>query len=127
MVHDVDRTPLSPSGDAGSAAFPGPASEAEPAGAASDGPTGDALAPQPDRNVGWDPLAIVALILVVLTLAVPAAILGGWAVTRARGDAIRTRRAWIVTGVAVAEMILGGLLWTVYFVWLAPIITLPAG
>lgn len=127
MVHEVERTPLSPSGDAGSAAYPGPASEAGPADAASDGPAGDALAPQPDRNVGWDPVAIVALVLVILTLAVPAAILGGWAVARARGGVIRTRRAWIVTGVAIAEVILGALLWTVYFVWLAPVLTLPAG
>lgn len=82
---------------------------------------------EPDRNVGWDPVAVVALVLVVLTLAVPAAVLGGWAVARARGDAIRARRAWVVTGVAIAEVILGGLFWTVYFVWLAPVLTLPAG
>lgn len=122
MVEDSERTPLSLRGDAGSAAYPATASSPEGFAPPGDEPNGE-----PGANVRWDPVAVVAVVLVVLTLAVPAAVLGGWAVVRSAGDTVRTRRAWIVLGVALVEAVVGGLLWAVYFVWLAPVVTLPAG
>lgn len=118
---DFARAPLSPSGETGSADFAAPAFPPNQLQPSAGGPAGDQ-----GRSVGWDPVAVLAAVLVVLTLAVPAAVLGGWAVARSAGDSVRSRRAWIITGIALAEVVVGALLWTVYFVWLAPVLALPA-
>ncbi|MFD1714661.1 hypothetical protein ACFSBZ_09290 [Amnibacterium flavum] len=87
-------------------------------------PDATAALPAPRRPI--DPVAVLALIAVILLLPVVALVLGYWSRSRIRRDDLGGEAlagwarsiAWIEVAVTVA-------FWTVYFLVLAPVVTLP--
>lgn len=72
-----------------------------------------------------DPVAVIALVAAILLLAVPAGLLAWWGVRRAHAEGRRGRLARGVLVAAIVELVLGAVLWAVYFAVLAPLVALP--
>lgn len=126
MNPGLDSGPPSPRFEGAADVIPGPVAVGAPGedlGAQHEGSTEPAPLPTPAEP--RDPVAVAALVCAVLLLALPGVVLAGWGVVRARRDGRRGRLARAVLVVALVELVLAVAFWSVYFVVLAPVLTLP--